>query len=123
MYGLKKEFFFIIFYLCISIGAIAQNEEFVYNDTEKRDPFIPLIDESGNLRKNFTKPSQDSMLPKVSLMGISKVGDVFYAIIDGELVKEGQVYKDIKIQKIDADKVTVSYLDREFELEWETEKK
>ncbi len=91
--------------------------------TPDRDPFIPLLDDKGNLRKQFTKPSLQTSAPQVILMGISKVGNTFYAMIDTELVKEGQVFKDMTIEKIYADRVIVLYGDKTFELKWETEQK
>ena len=112
-----------IFLLSLSATLLAQSEEFVYNDLDKCDPFVPLIDERGNFRENCKKPPEEVTIPKISLMGISKVGGVFYALIDGELVKEGQVFKEIKIKKIDADKVVASFKDQVFELKLDRGKK
>lgn len=105
---MKKIFLFLfIFFMCIAQKAI-------YADTEKRDPFIPLIDAQGNLRQFFSKPIDVNALPKVALMGISKVNNVFYAIIDGEMLKEGDTYKGLKMKKIEFDRVFLSFQEKEF---------
>lgn len=98
-------------------------QELVSETQEKRDPFIPLIDDKGDLRKNFKKPLDESMIPQVTLMGISKVNKVFYAIIDGEWVKEGDTIKDLKIGKIESDKVILEFAGRIFVLTLEKGKK
>lgn len=114
--------FSFLFILVNSIFCFAQNQKLNYNDANERDPFIPLIDERANLRNSFKKPSEETSAPNVALMGISKVGNSYYAIIDGELVKEGQVFNELKIEKIYADRVIVLYANKIFELRWETEK-
>ncbi len=103
-------------------SKIAAQEETAPTGQVKRDPFIPIIDDKGNLRRNFKKPSQETIAPQVVLMGISKVGNAFYALIDGELVKEGQVFKDMRIEKIYSDRVIVFYGDKAFELKWDADK-
>ena len=107
--------------LVINSKAAAQ-EETAPPEQVNRDPFIPLIDDKGNLRRSFNKPSQETIAPQVVLMGISKVGNAFYALIDGELVKEGQMFKDMRIEKIYSDRVIVFYGDKAFELKWDTDK-
>ncbi len=118
---------YIIIMAAVNLGtitsALGEEAEIAPFEENTRDPLIPLIDEKGSLRKEFKKPSQETAAPQVVLMGISKVGNTFYALIDGELVKEGQVFKDMRIEKIYSDRVIVAYGDKTFELKWETEKK
>jgi len=118
---------YIIIMASVNLGAIpsalGEEAETAPFEENTRDPLIPLIDEKGSLRKEFKKPSQETAAPQVVLMGISKVGNTFYALIDGELVKEGQVFKDMRIEKIYSDRVIVAYGNKTFELKWETEKK
>lgn len=109
----------------ISHPRIADAESWIFKDLKRNDPFIPLVDERGNIRKNFDRPVViEETMPKVDLMGISKINDVFYAIIDGELMKEGDTIKDkgIRIEKVTPDKVLVKFKDKDFVLLWETEK-
>ena len=110
-----------ILYIMIIYGVLlAQNQDLNYNN---RDPFVPLLDEKGNIRKDFKKPAAQIVLPKVSLQGITKLGDTLYAMIDGELLKEGQTIKDMLIVKVEQDKVLVRYGDNNFELKWGSGKK
>lgn len=111
----------VIFGVLITLVIFCMGADF--QESEKRDPFIPLVDEKGNLRKDFKKPIDEQMIPQVTLMGISKVNKVFYAIIDGEWVKEGDKFKDLKIEKIEPDKVILEFGERKFELKLEREKK
>jgi len=123
----KKVYIYIIISifgtLLNNTKLFAQIQNLVYNETNSRDPFIPLIDDKGNIRRDFTKPTEERLVPKVTLMGISQVGNTFYALIDGELVKEGQTLKQIRIEKITSEKVIVTYGDKQFELKWEPNKK
>lgn len=105
-----------------SKGAAAQEETAPPLKQVNRDPFIPLVDDKGNLRRDFKKTSRETIAPQVVLMGISKVGNAFYALIDGELVKEGQVFKDMRVEKIYSDRVIVFYGDKAFQLKWEADK-
>lgn len=114
----------MLFYCIGQTAAFGQTaEEASSLGMENRDPFIPLVDANDTLRKNFKKPSDEKITEKIKLMGISKIGDSFYALLDGELVKEGQKFNNFKIEKIDATKVVLLYGDRKFELKWETEEK
>ncbi|MCU0665659.1 MAG: hypothetical protein MUF05_00975 [Candidatus Omnitrophica bacterium] len=116
---------FLVFLSAINIFiiAFAQTKEINYNSAEEsRDPFIPLVDNNGNLRKEFKRPVDEASIPKVNLMGISDLSGTFYAIIDGEMVKEADTIKELKIEKIYFDRVIVSYADKIFELKWEQEK-
>jgi len=118
-YGLYIIMLSAILSLHVNPTAFTQEDDAML----ERDPFIPLLDDKGNLRKQFIKPSLQTSAPQVVLMGISKVGNTYYAMIDTELVKEGQVFKDMTIEKIYADRVIVLYGDKTFELKWETEQK
>jgi len=108
--------------LVMSVSAAAERGAPTY-DADKRDPFIPLIDDKGDLRRNFARPPDQVVLPKISLAGISFIGGEYYALIDGELMGEGSVYKDLMIEKIDAEKVTVSYQEKQFQIWLEADKK
>lgn len=113
----------LLLFLYFSTSIFGQEKELKFNYEEKRDPFIPLVDESGNLRKNFKKPQFEELPAKVSLQGISNVKGVFYAIIDGELLKEGDMAGELKIEKIESNRVILCLGDKRFELILETEKK
>lgn len=104
-------------------GAEAQTEGPLSSEEDIRDPFIPLADAQGMMRKDFKKPLEEKIVQKIKLMGISKVGATFYALLDGELVKAGSMFNGFKVEKIDETKVTLVFNDKQFELIWETEEK
>lgn len=95
---------------------------YAFAQEQKRDPFIPIVDDAGNLRRNFKKPQVEELATKVSLNGISKIKGVFYAIIGGNLLKEGDMLNELKIKKIEQNRVILGLGDKEFELQLETEK-
>ncbi len=91
---------------------------------QKRDPFIPLLDKEGNLRKDFKKPViMGDLAPHVNLMGISRVKNVFYAIVDAKWVKEGDMLGDLLIDKIESDKIILRFGEKKFEVKLHMEKK
>lgn len=115
-----------VFILCFAISAVfvfGQEKSLIPLDTQERDPFIPLTDGKGGLRKNFQKPSTEIRIPEVSLMGISKINATYYAIIDGKWLKEEDIIKEMIIKKIDAEKVTLLFGEKEVVLKLNTERK
>lgn len=115
-----------VFILCFAISAVfvfGQEKSLIPLDTHGRDPFVPLIDAKGGLRKNFQKPLNEVKIPEVNLMGISKINNTYYAIIDGEWLKEKDIIKEMLIKKIDVEKVTLLFGEKEVELKLNTEKK
>jgi len=93
-----------------------EQESDVYKNLKNRDPFIPLITRNGELRVNFQKPRYEKLPTKASLTGISRVKGVFYAIIDGELLKEGEMFRELKVTRIEPNRVILSFGDKKFEL-------
>ena len=89
----------------------------------RRDPFVPLVDEKGLVRKFFAPPEREWKMPQVSLQGISKIKGLYYAIIDGEWCKEGDLVKGMKVEKIDLDKVVFSFQERKMEIQLNPDKK
>jgi len=91
---------------------------------QKRDPFIPLIDNEGRLRRDFRKPLIASgITPHINLMGISKVNNVFYALVDGKWVKDGDILGDLTIDKIESDKIILKFEEKKIEIKLYREKK
>lgn len=94
------------------------------NVKQKRDPFIPLIDREGKLRTDFKKPEMAGGAPRINLMGITRINNVFYAIIDGKWVKEGDIILgDLTIDKIEPDRIIIRLGEKKFEVKLHTEKK
>ncbi|MDP2941206.1 MAG: hypothetical protein Q8N85_03000 [Candidatus Omnitrophota bacterium] len=82
----------------------------------KRDPFIPLLDEKGELRRTFNQPINEAPVLQLNLMGISKINDTYYAIIEGELLQKGDQVKGALIERIEADRAVLSLEGKKFEL-------
>lgn len=106
--------------------VLANNEDIPYNnEVIKRDPFIPLVDEEGNFRNSFIKPKAETAAStmKIQLGGISSINGVSYILIEGELFKEGDMYKEFTIEKISPEKVILSLHDKMYELSLEAQGK
>jgi len=110
-------FFFIL--LLSHRYILANNEDITYNnDVITRDPFIPLVDENGNFRNSFIKPEAKTTAStmNIPLGGTSNINGVYYILIEGELLKEGDMYKEFKIEKISPEKAILSLRDKMYEL-------
>ena len=84
----------------VSITGYAQ-EAFLYNSKGKRDPFIPLITKDGRLISLET----DEKKGELSLEGIIyDPHGISYAIIDGSVVKIGDMVRDFQVLKIEKNK-------------------
>ena len=122
-------FWFLVtgFWLLISGMCQAQQQEvFIYDPESKRDPFIPLTDRksSTGLRITFTPPEVKVKLPmEIKIKGILWNGTEYYAIINEKVMKKGQSLGEVKIKKIEKDRVIVQYGEREFTLFLREEKK
>ncbi|MDD4954603.1 MAG: hypothetical protein PHP17_00990 [Candidatus Omnitrophica bacterium] len=88
------------FYFFISqFEAVSQNGKYTFSN-EQRDPFSPLITESGQLLiKKVTGPAG------FVLKGIIYSGDGSVAIIGDEVFKENDIINDYKVMKITRKKV------------------
>ena len=83
-------------------GAFAQNE-FVYDDHGKRDPFIPLVTADGRLVKLEDETSKTTALAIEGIM-YDKHG-ISYALVNGEVVKIGDTIGGYQILRIEKNKV------------------
>lgn len=108
----------VVLYHSLGVCSFGQKEE-PARGTQMRDPFIPLIDNKGNLRLRFDRPPQKITLPQIEITGIGTIGAEPYILVEGEIYKEGTFYRGIKIEKIYVDRVLVIYRDTEFELTFE----
>jgi hypothetical protein len=80
-------------------------EDYKYDSHGKRDPFVPLI---GIDRPAVSKLEDVSSIADVKLEGIaSSPGRRIAAILNGEIVKEGEKFGDIEIKKITKKTVTI----------------
>lgn len=87
-----------------------------YDSEGRRDPFVPLVDEQG-LRKDLYQSSDAMALPvKLHIMGILWSEDAPMAIINGEVVKEGDIIEDMLVEKIEKDAVSINYQNKVYKL-------
>ncbi len=95
----------LIICIMFGIGSLAFAEEalFKYNAKGKRDPFIPLISESGGYASDAYEASAAEDIRLEGIVWDNVKGSI--AIINGEIVKEGDVMGSIKILKINKDSV------------------
>ena len=91
--------------ICCIVGSLAFAEEalFKYNAKGKRDPFVPLISESGGYASDAYEASAVEDIRLEGIVWDDVRGSI--AIINGEIVKEGEVIGSIKVLKINKDSV------------------
>lgn len=104
--------------------ALAE-ETFIYDSMNKRDPFISLLDPSSStgFRIDFTPPTQKVKLPlEITVRGILQKDEQRYAIINDDVVREGDNIGEVEIKRIEKDKVILRYGPREFTIYLRKEK-
>lgn len=112
-----KVFLSIIFvFLSVSVSNAA--DDFIYDDQGKRDPFLPLISDTGTI-VNY---ESDYLVTDLNLEGIMLGnGNGNIAIINGRIVKKGDVIGDFIIEDIDSEKVVLYKGQKRFELKLKKE--
>lgn len=104
---MKKSAIFtaVIIFMTFDCFVSAQ-DNFVYNDHGKRDPFVPLL----GIKK--------ATIGKSGIEGISSVGDVKFqgvardskgnkiAMLNGEMIQVGQTVSQVTLIKIEDDVIT-----------------
>lgn len=96
-----------------TLAALRKREEataFTYRSRGRRDPMVPLISEK-------KAAGEKAGIPGVSLTGI--VWDKYcpLAIVNDEVVKSGDVVKEVKILRIEPDRLVVFYNSEEVIIE------
>jgi hypothetical protein len=79
--------------------------DYVYDDSAKRDPFLPLITADGRFVQMERTPEETEAM-ELKLEGIifDKYG-LSYAIVDSSVVKVGDVIADYQVLRIEEKKV------------------
>ena len=97
--------------LCADLGLC---DAFKYESHGRRDPFVPLV---GQEKPSFVKLEDITSAEDLKLEGIaSGSGTKMIAFLSGELVKEGQRFGDIMIDRITRKTVVVSINGKSFTL-------
>jgi hypothetical protein len=80
-------------------------DEYVYDSAGKRDPFIPLITADGRfVQLERTPEEEEASLLKVEGIIYDKYG-LSFAVVDGSVVKVGDVISDYQVLRVEEDKV------------------
>ncbi|HAJ57812.1 MAG TPA: hypothetical protein DCL35_08665 [Candidatus Omnitrophica bacterium] len=100
-------------FLIAACASSAFSEEYVFKNQGKRDPFVPLITPAGYLVN--LEPADEN---KISLEGImyDPKGDSM-AIINGELVRAGDVVGSALVSSIEPNKVVIIQDNEKIEIE------
>ena len=101
--SLRLLFFIVLCVLCFA-GNIFAEGEFVYDAKGKRNPFIVLITPDGLLLKLDAEEGIQG-IPGIEGIIYDKNG-VSYALVNGEVVKIGDMVGAFQVLKIETDKVT-----------------
>jgi len=101
----NKTYRFVLIFLGAFCFALAQ-EDYIYQPKGKRNPFIPLVDKSGRLMK-LEKEEEKGGQSELSIDGIiyDKQG-VSYALVNGRVVGTGDYVGELRVLKIQDDKVS-----------------
>jgi type II secretory pathway component PulC len=86
----------------ISNCAFAE-EGFKYDAKSKRDPFVPLISETGGYTSDAYEASAIEDMRLEGIVWDNVKGSI--AIINGEIAKEGDLLGSVKVLKINKDSV------------------
>ena len=111
----------MVAFICAGISPLVfaqrQEERFVYDSMGKRNPFVPLTDPKSptGIRGVFVPPEVEVKLPiEITLKGILWNGKEYFAIVNGEVIKQGEHMDNVKIKGIEKDKIILEYGEREF---------
>lgn len=94
-----------ILYIVICRPAVAEEGLFTYNHHGKRDPFVPLV---GVTARAFESLEDIMSIEDVNLQGIAvDSSGKKVAILNGEMVKEGETVGHLTVKKISKDTITI----------------
>ena len=90
-----------------------EEEKFVYQRQGRRDPFVPLVGSGGGGDRGDLFTIED--IKDVFLEGIiwDPQGESL-AVINGEIVREGSQFQNIKVLKVEKERVTVLLNEKEY---------
>lgn len=110
VYKLVSVIFFIVFLFFTNAFAV---DKFTYDSHNKRDPFVSLITSEGNywLGVESTDTAEEGL--KLEGIVVGKNGDS-YAIINGTILKIGDMIGDFKLIKIQGSSVDLEGMGKFF---------
>lgn len=107
IYTLPKTAYSLFIALALSAlyGPLGAADSYKYESHGKRDPFVPLV---GIDRPAVSKLEDATSIADLKLEGIvTRSGGKMAAILNGQIVKEGDRFGDIEIRKIAKKAVTI----------------
>ena len=106
--------------ICFIITMLSSFAGFSFAGEAPRDPFVSL----GDKMELTQKPEESIHLPyPLVLKGTLCSKDSPAAIINGEILKEGQNWRDFSIVKIEKSKVSLEWQGKRFEIFLDSDKK
>ncbi|MCM8774146.1 MAG: general secretion pathway protein GspB [Candidatus Omnitrophica bacterium] len=103
-------------FLFVMLGSLCRGEQYQYpyNNLKDRDPLVPLVSESGHILIQEKKE-----IGNFILQGIIYSPQNSKAIINNEILSEGDVLGEYRIVKIEPKRVVLEKEDKEYILNWE----
>ncbi len=110
-----EKIFYLLFLLPFLTPIYTFSSQFKYPSTKKnRDPLFPLINKKGEILIKEGKQIKD-----LSLQGVIYSKNSRAVVINGKIVKEGEVVEGFKIKKIESKRVFLEKDKEVFILKWE----
>ncbi len=95
----------LLFVLIIVTRSVAEENQFIYDDHGKRDPFWPLISANGT----FINYESDLLITDLRLEGIisEEEGGKNLAIINGNIVQTNDTIGPFQVRDVSTDSVSL----------------
>ena len=100
---MKIFFATIIILFLLMINPVFAQGEFTYNANDKRDPFVPLVSKDGVYVSDVYGVRGIKDIRLEGIVWDKTKGSI--AIINGEIIKQGQEIGSLKVLKIEKDAV------------------
>jgi type II secretory pathway component PulC len=84
---------------------------------KKQPSLLPEKDKSGSLPSPSLNSSEDRLPPSLILKGIAHFGEENWAIIDEQIIRQGQFIKGAKVEEIFSDRVELTFEGKRFTLQ------
>ena len=101
--SLNKQAMLVLLISGMAVGMVSAEDVFKYDAKGKRDPFAPLISESGGYASDAYEASAGEDIRLESILWDDVNGSI--AIVNGEIAKEGDTMGSIKVLKINKNNV------------------
>ena len=114
---MKKTALVISLLVLLSLGFefCYSKQDFTYNDFNKRDPLLPLVDSQGNPRTDaeLFRQAEYNLPLTVKVSGIMFSNNAPFAVINGKVVKEvDSLSEGLVLTKINLDNIILTYGNR-----------